>query len=127
MISRNKKILLVSIIVILVLAAVISWVLFSSQTFTITEYISDNDSKTFSFSGYCSRLSFSLTATTDDMSIKLIVDGITVNEWSNTDNTIFTGNMGFGDHTILIYMENPSIFGLGSTILVSGKITISLF
>ena len=123
---RNKKILLVSIILISI-SAVISLIFLNSQTFTIAEYISDNDSKTFSFSGYCSRLSFDLKATNDDVNIILIVDRSTINHWNNTQNLHFTGDMGFGDHTIQLYMENPSMFGLGATILVSGKVTLSLF
>ena len=124
--SRNKLILLVSIIIILVFASVISWSLFGSKTVTITEYLEDKSSVTFSTSGYCSSLSVSLTATTEDMNVRIMLDGNTVYEQSNTRTVKFNHNMGFGEHVIHIYVENPSIFGLGSTILVSGKVTISL-
>ena len=124
--SRNKKILFVSIIIILVSAAVISWSVFGSKTVTITKYIEDNNSWTVSFSDYCSQLSVSLTATTDAMNVKIMVDGNTVYDQSNTQTVNFNHNMGFGEHTIHIYVENPSIFSLGSTILVTGKATISL-
>ena len=124
--SRNKLILLVSIIIILVFASVISWSLFGSKSVTITKYIEDNNSWTVSFSDYCSQLSVSLTATTDAMNVRIIVDGNTVYDQSNTWTVNFNHNMGFGEHAIHIYMENPSVFGLGRTILVSGKATISL-
>ena len=60
------------------------------------------------------------------MNVRILVDGNSVFEQSNTQTVNFNHNMGFGDHAIHIYVENPSIFGLGSTILVSGKVTISL-
>lgn len=91
------------------------------QTIDITEYISDGGSKVWSIKGYGSKLEVKLTSQYDDMRVTIVVDGKTVyNE--RTWSVDFETDLGYGYHVIQIAVENPTIFGLGKTILVTGYV-----
>lgn len=123
----NKKILLISIIVIVILGLSIFLILFSTKTVTIEEWIAYRDSATYSLIGYCSYLRVDLTTKHQGMNIKIILDNNTIYEQNDIFAVNYDKNIGFGNHQIQIHIENPSRFGFNMEILVSGKATISLF
>jgi hypothetical protein len=123
----NKKKFLILITIIVVLGFIISLALFNKRTFEINEWVVYGKSETYSISGYCSYLNVSLAAKHSGMNIKIIIDNSTVYVRSDTLSVNYDKNIGFGNHEIQIHMENPSIFGFNMEILVSGKVTISLF
>jgi hypothetical protein len=91
------------------------------KTIDIAEYISDGGSKVWSIKGYGSKLEVRLTSQYDDMRVTIVVDGSTVYD-RRTWSVNFETNLGYGYHVIQIAIENPTIFGLGRTILVTGYV-----
>ena len=72
-----------------------------------------------------SRLTVDITSMNDKMDVKIVVDGQTVIENREINNFNFKHDMGFSNHIIQLIIQNPTLFGLGSTIQVSGKVSVS--
>lgn len=91
------------------------------KTIDIAEYISDGGSKVWSIKDYGSKLEVKLTSQYDDMRVTIVIDGRTVYD-RRTWSVDFETDLGYGYHVIQIAIENPTIFGLGKTILVTGYV-----
>ena len=128
-IGENRKKLgkLISIIVVVIVVlvgayfAIKQFITPAFKTIDIAEYISDGGSKVWSIKGYGSKLEVRLTSQYDDMRVTIVVDGSTVYD-RRTWSVNFETNLGYGYHVIQIAIENPTIFGLGRTILVTGYV-----
>ena len=93
------------------------------ETKAIHEYIGDSEQYSKSWTGHMAGFSITLTSTNDDMNIKIVVDGMTVYERNHVYDANFKYKMNSGHHMVCIIITNPSILGLGSSILVTGEIT----
>jgi hypothetical protein len=93
----------------------------------VSEYIKDGYEYALEVSGYGSRLHVSLTSSHDYMSVKIVVDGRVVYDNPRTYNVNFEYSLGFGYHVIHVIIGNPTTFGLGPTIFVSGSISYNPF
>ena len=118
--SQTKTI---AIVIILILVGVIFLFVYRTATLPITKYLDGGESVTSTLEKYCSRLSVTLASTKGDMNLKLTVDGQTVYEQNNIRDFSFVHNMGFGHHVIHLFIQNPTVFGFGSTIRVSGTLS----
>ena len=125
--GSSAKIGTVAIIIIAALAITAYAVVTVSRTQSISEYLDDGASVTFELKGTGSRLKITLTSTNDYMYVKIIVDGQSVYEKNNIYNVNYNDNIGFSYHTVHIIFQNPTVFGLGSYIQISGTVSISFF
>jgi hypothetical protein len=122
----KMKTISIAVAIPLVLALVFL-VVIPHRTTRVSEYIKDGYEYTFEISGYGSRLYVSLTSSYDYMSVKIVVDGRVVYDNPRTYNVNFEYSLGFGYHVIHVIIGNPTIFGLGPTIFVSGSISYNPF
>lgn len=114
-------------IIILISVSIIVLVISSNKTSSITKYLSDGGSVTYKFEGLSARLSVALTSTDDYMHVKIVVDGQSVYDENNIYSVNFGYNVGFGYHIIHIIIENPTVFGLGASIQISGVVSVTLW
>jgi hypothetical protein len=125
--SKKKLGKLISVIVVVIVVlvgayfAIKQFITPAFKTIDIAEYISDGGSKVWSIKDYGSKLEVKLTSQYDDMRVTIVVDGSTVYD-RRTWSVNFETNLGYGYHVIQIAIENPTIFGLGRTILVTGYV-----
>ena len=126
--KKSMKIIGIVGIVIVVLAGVYfaiqltrQYIMPAIKTIDIAEYIPDGESKVWSIKDYGSKLEVKLTSQYDDMRVTIVVDGRTVYD-ERTWSVDFETDLGYGYHVIQIAIENPTIFGLGKTILVTGYV-----
>lgn len=94
------------------------------ETNVIYDYIDDGHQYSISLSGRITGFSATFTSTNADMNIKIVVDGITVYERKHVYDANFKYKLNSGQHTIYTIITNPTTFGLGSSILVTGQITL---
>ena len=124
--NKNQKII-VGLIAVIIVCSIIFVGFGLSKRITVNEYLADKGSKTLAIESYFSTCSVSLSSTDDNMKVRIIIDGQTIYEQDNTKTVNFDHSMGLGNHAISIYLENPSLFGLGSSILISGVITLNMW
>lgn len=60
------------------------------------------------------------------MYTKIIVDNKIIYEQNDIYNLNITKNIGFGDHTINIIVQNQRMFGSGDTIHIRGMTSINI-
>jgi hypothetical protein len=125
-IFMKMKTIGIAIAIPLVLALVFL-VVIPYRTVGVSKYIEDGGEYTLEISGYGSRLYVSLTSSHDYMSVRIVVDGRVVYDNSRTYNVKFEYGLGFGYHVIHVIIGNPTTFGLGPTIFVSGSISYNPF
>jgi hypothetical protein len=110
-----------SVIIILFLIAVGAILIIQKiETLQITEFLVDGQSVTHQMEKYSTHFTVKLTSTHDKMDVKITVDGQTVYEVKSITDVNFLHNMGLSNHDIHIIIVNPTGFGLGSTIEVTG-------
>jgi hypothetical protein len=125
--SSQSKIYAIGAIIVMAFIAVVLLTQNMAQPLSVSEYISDGGSLTYTVKGYGSRLNVALTSTNDYMYVKIVVDGQSVYDKNNIYDVNYKYNMGFGYHIINIILQNPTLFGLGSRIQVSGIVSVDLF
>jgi len=124
---RNIKVI-VALVIIAVVGVFSTYFLMSEiSSRTISDYIQDGYMVTYTLNGFGSKLSVVIASTNDYMYVKIVVDGQAVYDKNNIYQVNFQHSMGFGSHTVQIIIQNPSLLGLGATIQVSGKASISLW
>jgi hypothetical protein len=111
------------VIAIFLALALIFLVVNSYRTIGVSKYIEDGRGYTLEISGYGSRLYVSLVSSYDYMSVRIVVDGRVVYDNPRTYDVKFEYRLRFGYHIIHVIIENPTIFGLGPAIFVSGSIS----
>jgi hypothetical protein len=116
-------IIVVVVLVLIILPAALSY----SRTITVNEYVRDGYTRIVQTSGYGSRIRVSLSSIDDYMRVRVIVDGRVVYDNPNCYIAEFEKSLGFGHHNVIVEITNPTIFGLGKTILVSGFVAYDLF
>ena len=125
--SNKKLVIIISIIGVAVAVLVGAYFLIQSnnkaqqalRTIPISEGIEDGESKFWSIEGYGSKLEVKLTSQNDDMRVTIVVDGRTIYDkrgWS----VDFEVGLDNKYHVIQLVIENPTTFGLGKAILVTG-------
>lgn len=117
---------LVAVIILLVVVyfIIIPRLAIEIRTVDIAEYLRDGESKTWSIKGYGSKLEVKLTSHYDDMRVTIVVDGRTIYD-KRTWSVDFVMDLGYGYHVVHVAIENPTVFGLGKTILVTGYVRYS--
>ncbi len=96
------------------------------RSVSISDYIKDGGAMEHEYGGFMSRLRITLTSAYNYMNVKVVVDGRAVFEKSRTYAVDFEYSMGFGWHTVHIIISNPTVFGLGKSILVTGRVWLQV-
>jgi len=103
------------------------------QLVSIDKYLKDGQSATWVLKAQVFQvlkirswqLRVRLNSTYGDMNVKITVDGKIACEKSNVYEVDYRQNIEPNSHIIHITVENPTTFGLGPTILVTGVARIS--
>lgn len=112
----------IAVVVILLTLALLP----SVRTIPISHYLRDGESVVHEIRGYGTRLHVKLVSRNDDMRVRIVVDGLLIDEARGYSiNREYS--MGFGYHTIHVYIENPTVFGMGPAIWVLGEISLTLW
>ena len=123
---KVKTIVAVVAVIVVVLAVpfVLNAIISRINSRTISNYIQNGDTVTYTLNGFGSRLSVVLASTNDYMYVKIVIDGQTVYDKNNIYQVNFQQGIELGVHTVQIIIQNP---GLGSNIQVSGQASVSLW
>jgi len=122
-INTKSKVALITIFILLVFSAV--YILYP-KNILITEYLDDGVSVIYTLHGIGSQLNVNINSENETMYIKIIVDNKIIHEQNNIYNLNITKNIGFGDHTINIIVQNQKMFGSGDTIYINGMASINI-
>ena len=119
----KSKIVIITIFIILVFTTV--YILYPKKI-SVTEYLDDGVGVIYTLHGIGSQLNITINSENETMYTKIIVDNKIIHEQNNIYNLNITKNIGFGDHTINIIVQNQRMFGSGDTIYINGMASINV-
>ncbi len=119
----KSKIVIMTIFIIVVFTTV--YIVYPKEIF-VTEYLDDGVGVIYTLHGIGSQLNIKINSENETMYTKIIVDNKIIHEQNNIYNLNITKNIGFGDHTITIIVQNQRMFGSGDTIYINGMASINV-
>ncbi len=119
----KSKIVIMTIFIIVVFTTV--YIVYPKEIF-VTEYLDDGVGVIYTLHGIGSQLNIKINSENETMYTKIIVDNKIIHEQNNIYNLNITKNIGFGDHTINIIIQNQRMFGSGDTIYINGMASINV-
>lgn len=121
--TTKSKIVIIIIFIILIFTTV--YIIYPKKI-SITEYLEDGVSVIYTLRGIGTQLNITINSKNETMYTKIIVDNKIIHEQNNIYNLNITKDIGLGDHTINIIVQNQRMFGSGDIININGTASINV-